>query len=115
MAISQAASISNTALHVASRALQANAHNVANVNTDGFKGQHIVSVENAAGGVHGYLDQSSSPGPSVYESGELRQLSNTDLIRETMDRAVVAATYKANLSVVRTAFQMSGEVLDLIA
>jgi flagellar hook protein FlgE len=115
MSIFQAASIANSALHLASRALQANAHNVANMNTDGFKSHHIVALEDSSGGVREHLAKSTTPGPTVFEAGELRELSNTDLIQETVDRAIITATYKANMSVLRTAFQMSGEILDLVA
>lgn len=95
------ASISSIALsgmRAAQTSLDASAHNVANLNTPGFRRQEVVQTEEKEGGVSTTITQSSVEGPAL----------ETDLVAQLQAKNA----FLANLSVFKTSNQMAGALLD---
>lgn len=95
------ASISSIALsgmRAAQTSLDASAHNVANLNTPGFRRQEVVQTEDKEGGVSTTITQSPVEGPAL----------ETDLVAQLQAKNA----FLANLSVFKTSNQMAGALLD---
>ena len=109
MAINSTYGVSLSGLTAASTRMQATAHNVANVNTEGFKAQRTIDTPSSAvgGGVTTRVEQTTTAGPvSFGDEGELVEQSNVDIANETVQRVVAAGAYEANLAVVRELSEM---------
>ena len=96
------------------------AHNIANVNTDGFKKSSATISANAAGPPEVQITQSETPGPLIqnYEglpdSAEVRELSNVDLVEEFIQLKLAEVGYKASAAIISTEEEMLGSILDII-
>lgn len=94
------------------------AHNIANLETDGFKAQRASMEETATGGVKVSLTRDQSPGPLVSEStasgDKLTEKSNVDVSRELGEMIGAKNGYTANLRVVQTEDEMLGSLLDAV-
>ncbi len=93
------------------------AHNVANVNTDGFKKSYTEFVSVETGGVLPVIQKNESAGPSVpnntgYGPAQL-ELSNVDLGEETVNQILAQRGFEANVSTLKTADDMLGTILDI--
>jgi len=106
-------------LSAQSIALQASAHNVANVNTNGFKRQEVTMAAGASGGVGSVsVQQVDTPGVLLLESGLdglLLQASNVDFTDETITRIAAARIYQANLVVVEAEKERLDPLLRAVA
>ncbi len=93
------------------------AHNIANLNTDGFKKSRTESVELTHGGVLPVMKKDDSSGPTVLrDTGSnplLVELSNVDLGEETVQQIVAQRGFEANLQTLRTGDALLGSVLDI--
>lgn len=83
----------------------ANAHNVANVNTDGFIPTRT-TLSDSAGGVTANFQPASDNGSS---------LSQTELSRELTDQVVVQNGHEVQGTAIRTQDEMLGALLDILA
>lgn len=83
----------------------ANAHNVANVNTDGFIPTRT-TLSDSNGGV-------SANFQSVTDNGS--SLSQTDLSRELTDQVIVQNGHEVQGTAIRTQDEMLGSLLDILA
>ncbi len=104
-------------LNAFSRQIEVTAHNVANVNTDGFKKSHTEFVSVETGGVLPVIQKNESAGPSIlnnsgYGSAQL-ELSNVDLGEETVNQILAQRGFEANVSTLKTADDMLGTILDI--
>lgn len=93
--------ISSTALSglaAATTQLQASAHNIANLQTPGFRRQQVLQEARPEGGVTVSLTRAAAPGEALAE----------DVVRQ-MESSLV---YRANLAVLRTDAGMLGGLLD---
>lgn len=97
------------------RVMQASAHNVANVTTDGFQAQRVVASEAAGGGVTSTVTPTGAPSPTILRDGALVTASNTSLVDEAVNRTAALATYQANLGVLRSSDEMTATLLDAVA
>ena len=94
------------------------AHNIANVNTDGFKKNQarFQTVQN--GGVRVEIRKDNSPGLryDVTENGKTveKETSNVDLSEEIPDLMITKRAYQANLKTIETQDEMLGSLLDTI-
>ncbi|MGE4298983.1 MAG: flagellar basal body rod C-terminal domain-containing protein [Desulfovibrionaceae bacterium] len=109
-----------SALQATATAQQVTAHNVANVNTDGFKASRTEFATGPDGqGVRAEVSQTTSPGPAVVTdwSGDAQavEASNTDVAVESVAMMRHETTYAANAAAIRTQDEMSGTVIDLMA
>lgn len=96
--------------------LEVSAHNVANVNTDGFKRSRTEFVEVETGGVLPVLQKDNTAGPTVLKDtgyGSVPvELSNADLGEEAVSLIVAQRGFEANLRTLKTADDMLGSILD---
>jgi flagellar basal-body rod protein FlgC len=96
--------------------LEVSAHNVANINTDGFKRTDTTFVEAPNGGVLPVTQKDNSPGPAVLKDttqGLMQvELSNTDLGQEAVNQIIAQRGFEANLRTLKTADDMLGSILD---
>jgi flagellar hook protein FlgE len=93
------------------------AHNLANVNTDGFKKSRTEFVAVESGGVRSAIQKDETAGPTIlnntgYGSAQL-ELSNVDLAEETIDRIIGQRGFEANIQSLKTADGMLGTILDI--
>ena len=91
-------SIAFSGMQAAQAGLQASAHNVANLQTEGFHRQELVQNERAGGGVDTDLRRATQEG-SALESDGVAQLQAKN-------------AFLANLAVFRTANRLAGVLLD---
>jgi flagellar hook protein FlgE len=98
------ASISSIALsgmNASQAALNAPAHNIANMNTSGFRRQEVVQTVRTGGGVTTTLATSSTEGASL----------ETDVVTQLQAKN----SFLANLAVFKASDTMAGALLDMKA
>lgn len=98
------ASISSIALsgmNAAQTTLNSTAHNIANMNTSGFRRQEVIQNIQASGGVSTALTTSSADGASI----------ETDVVTQLQSKNA----FLANLAVFKTSDKMAGALLDITA
>ena len=110
---------SNTsALKAFSKQLSVSANNVANVSSDGFKKSRAINTQGRNGQVNTTITRVDTPGPLVEdpmsETGELKELSNTDIVEELTNQIVIKHGYTANLKVIQTYEETVGALIDLL-
>lgn len=93
------------------------AHNLANVNTNGFKKSKTELVAVETGGVLPVVQKDESAGPSIlndtsYGPAQV-ELSNVDLGEEAVNLILAQRGFEANLSSIKTADEMLGSILDI--
>lgn len=113
MAVSQATALSGL-LHQ-SRRLHASAHNVANIQTDGYQASRVVGEERADGGVTSRLIPIHDPPHLRMDDIELRTGSNTDPAAEAVTQISARAAYDANLATLETSQEAEEALLDILA
>ena len=79
--------------------LQASAHNISNLSTEGFRRQQVVQSATPAGGVRVSLSQTTQPGNAP----------ETDMVRLLQAKN----SFLVNLAVFRTGDRMMGALLDV--
>lgn len=101
---------------VETQRLVTTANNIVNMNTDGFRTGRVVGSEQAGGGVRGTLaGDSGPPSPRTLRDGVVVTLSNTDLAAEFVNQLTSVAAYRADMTVIKTADEMLGTLVDLFA
>src|SRR5262245_11521577 len=93
------------------------AHNVANVNTDGFKKSRTEFIAIESGGVRLAIQTDEPAGPTIlnhtgYAPAQL-ELSNVDLGEEAVNQIIGQRGFEANLQALKTADEMLGHILDI--
>ncbi|PIE18778.1 MAG: hypothetical protein CSA66_03915 [Proteobacteria bacterium] len=91
------------------------ANNTANLSTEGFMASQVAATELASGGVAGDIVPTKAPAPLTMRDGQVVAMSNTDLVRETVNRTLALRTYQANAAVAGAASDLDREILDLTA
>lgn len=106
-----------TGLTAFGKQLEVVAHNIANVNTDGFKKFRTTFVEAPTSGVLPVVDKDNSSGPAVLRdtgSNQLEsELSNTDLGEALVQQMLAQRSFEANLHAIKTGDALLGSILDL--
>jgi flagellar basal body rod protein FlgG len=97
--MSSASSIALSGMNAANLSLQATAHNIANLNTNGFRRQTVDASTAVNGGVDTTLQQVAEPGAAP----------ETDMVGLLQAKNA----FLANLAVFKTANSMSGALLDI--
>jgi len=98
LAMNSVSSISLSGMNAAQNSLNASAHNVANLATDGFKRQESVQTEQDGGGVSTSVREASTAGNAL-EQDVVTQLQ-------------AEHSFIANLAVFKTQDKMAGALLD---
>ncbi len=94
-------SIAQSGLQAAQSRLGASAHNIANMQTDGFKRETVSAQAAPQGGVVVSISQAAQAGADV----------NQDVV----DQMSAKNAFMANVQVLKTADQMVGSLLDVRA
>ena len=107
-----------SALQAFSRQMAVSANNVANALSDDFKKSRAINTEGENGMVESTITKIDTPGPLVddpkSETGELKELSNTDIAEELVNQIAIAHGYTANTKVVKTYEETIGSLVDMI-
>lgn len=90
--------VSLSGMKAAQTSLDASAHNLANLQTEGFRRQRVMQSTQADGGLTTSLSRSSEAGNAI----------ETDLVGQL----VAKNQFLANLAVFKTGDQMMGSLLD---
>ncbi len=108
--------VSLSGLRAFARKLEASAHNVANVSTDGFKRLEVTAADQPDGGVRTTVEEVAAPGLEVVapETGEVKELSNVDLSDEMINMIIAQRGFEANLQVIRAENEMVGRLIDTV-
>lgn len=107
-----------SALQAFSKQMAVSSNNVANVMSDDFKKSRAINVEGENGGVKTVITKIDTPGPLVEDplstTGELKELSNTDIAEELTNQIVYEHGFKANAKVISTYEETIGSLIDMI-
>jgi flagellar hook-associated protein FlgK len=98
MAMNSLSSIAVSGMQAAQTQLQASAHNIANLSTDGFHRQQVVQSEQADGGVTTSVVRAADAG--------------ADLQSDVVAQLQAKNAFLANLAVFKTGKKMTGTLLD---
>lgn len=119
-----------TGLFASSKRVEASANNIANASSAGsldpahprqpYQALTTVQTANESGGTNatnipkkpGFVNAYAPDSPFANESG-LVGAPNVDLAEEAVNLKIAELTYKANVSVIRTASEMSDELLNM--
>ncbi len=97
--------------------VESNAHNVANIETDGFKKTKVTLHEAEPQGVEAKVEQVNTQGPLVLEQTpkgeELVEKSNVELSEELPSLMLSRRFFQANLKTVQIEEEMLGSLLDI--
>jgi flagellar basal-body rod protein FlgC len=100
-----------------SKKIEVTAHNVANVNTDGFKKSRTEYVEIETGGVLPVVEKDNAEGATVLKDlghgPEQVELSNVDLAEEAVNLIIGQRGFEANLKALKTVDAAMGSILDI--
>ena len=105
-----------TALEAYGKKVQATAHNVANLNTEGFKKSRVILHEARPGGVAASLQRIDTPGaplPSL-ENSAMSESSNVDLGEEMVNLLTSKHAFQANLKTIKAEEERIGFLLDIL-
>lgn len=102
-------------MQAAAKQQQASAHNVSNMNTDGFQSVETVQETSAQGGVTTDVRPTGDPAPMLLRDQELVLGSNTDLVRESVNQISALGAYRANAAAFKVADEMTDELLEILA
>lgn len=94
-------SIALSGMNAAQTTLNSSAHNIANMNTTGFRRQEVVQTAQTDGGVSTSLSAAAAAGPSLV----------TDVVAQLQAKN----SFLANLTVFKTSDKMAGTLLDKTA
>lgn len=114
------ASIQNniSALQAFAKKMQVSADNVANVYSDDFKKSRAVLSQGQNNQVTVEITKVDTPGPLVEDpqstTGELKELSNTDLAEEFVQQIITEKGFSANAKTIKTYDEMLGTIVDII-
>ena len=112
-----AVSSAHSGLIAFSTKIDVTAHNIANVSTNWFKTSQTEFAAVESGGVRATIRTSETAGPSIlsdrgYSPTQL-ELSNTDLVEETVNLISAQRGFEANLQALRAADDMLGNILNI--
>ena len=93
------------------------AHNLANVNTDGFKKSRTELIAVESGGVRSVIQKDETAGPTIlnntgYGPAQL-EFSNVDLAEEAINQIIGQRGFEANIQTIKTADEILGTTLDI--
>ena len=94
------------------------AHNVANLDTDGFKKSRVVMEEQPSGGVRARIEPVNTPGSMILDpsssGSRIVEKSNVDISEAMIDLITARRSYEANLATIKTENELLGGLLDTL-
>jgi flagellar basal-body rod protein FlgC len=107
-----------TALQAHVKKLGVTAHNIANVNTEGYKKYRATMEGDLLGGVRVSLSRDDAPAApyEVYENDQsaAKETSNVNLAEEIPNLMIAQRGYEANLKTIQTREKVIGSLLDIV-
>ena len=105
-----------TAFQVYGKKVQTTAHNIANLNTAGFKKSRVLLQEGPSGGVTASIERIDTPGaPIAYpENAVITESSNVDLGEEMVSLITSKHGFQANLKILNAEAERIGFLLDIL-
>ena len=107
-----------SAMQAFTRQMSVSANNVANALSDDFKKSRAINTEGQNGQVETVITKIDTPGPLVEDplslTGELKELSNTDIAEELVNQISYEHAFKANAKVISSYEETVGSLIDLI-
>ena len=107
-----------SALRAFSKQMNASANNVANMYSDEYKKTRVINTEGQNGQVDVSITKINTPGPLVEdplsETGELKELSNTDVAEEMVNQITIEHGYSANAKVIKSYDETLGSLIDML-
>jgi len=100
-------------LSVEATCLNQTAHNIANVNTDGFQPGRVEQADVQGGGVRVTGITQMPAGPTIDTGDGEVQVSGTDLGTEMVNLITTERSAEANMKTIQTADEMLGTILDV--
>jgi flagellar hook protein FlgE len=101
MSITSLSAIAASGLSANQARLDTSAHNIANLDTEGFRRQAVDQQTQANGSVSTRLHQTEQPGDN--------------LAQDLVNQQVALYNFKANIQVLKTGDQVLGSLLDVAA
>ncbi len=110
---------SNTsALQAFSKQMSVSANNVANALSDDFKKSRAINTEGENNQVDTTITRTDTPGPLVEDhrstTGELKELSNTNIAEELVNQIAIEHGFAANTKVINTYDETLGTLIDIL-
>ncbi len=96
--------------------LSTSAHNIANINTDGYKKQHVNLRGDYGSGVIAGITESTEAG-SLYinKRGETVETSNVNYIEEVVTQINARHLLSANAAAIKYTAEAQKSIMDIIA
>ena len=107
-----------SALQAFSKQMSVSANNIANSLSDDFKKSRAINTEGKNNQVETTITTIDTPGPLVEDpkstTGELKELSNTDIAEELVNQISIEQGFKANTKVIKTYDETLGTLIDMV-
>lgn len=107
-----------SALQAFSKQMSVSANNVANALSDDFKKSRAINTEGENNQVKTTITKINTPGPLVDDpkstTGELKELSNTDIAEEFVNQIMIEQGFKANAKVIKNYDETIGSLIDML-
>ncbi len=107
-----------SALQAFSTQMSVSSNNVANALSDDFKKSRAINTEGENNQVETTITKINTPGPLVDDpkstTGELKELSNTDIAEELVNQVAIDHGFKANAKVIKNYDETIGTLIDML-
>ena len=107
-----------SALQAHDKKLGVTAHNIANVNSEGYKKYRATMEEDALGGVRVDIRRVETPGHpyEVMQDGQpvTKETSNVDLTQEIPNLMIARRGYEATITTIQAQEKILGSLLDIV-
>lgn len=126
-----ALAISTTGLHSSIVNLRASAHNIANIDTNGFKSQSVVNRSLSSGGVSSSVRKTNTPGDPIFNpftadtaedlnggiviEDPFVEGSNVNIVTEMVNLISSGAHASSNANAIRAVDEILGLIVNLLA
>jgi len=107
-------SASQAGLSAFSKTLSNTAGNIANVNTNGYKGRVATINDDSSGLPQVSLKTSDAPGALLQEGSVLTQTSNVDLSQEIPQMMISQTGYEANIKALEAQNNVLKSTIDMV-
>jgi flagellar basal-body rod protein FlgC len=107
-----------SALGAFGKKINVTAHNIANMNTEGFKKSRAILQDADPSGVTVSISQVDTPGfpiPATDGTTEMKESSNVDLGEEIINLQITKHAFIANFKTIEAEEAMVGAIFDIFA
>lgn len=105
-----------SAIYASAELLNISAHNIANINTDGYEKVTATLNEGVNGGVVVTIGENEQIGPAYQVQTTSEPVpSNTDYIEEVATQIMAEHLLKVNIEMIKTLDEMEESIIDILA